>query len=124
MKKTLLLLLALSAALSLSAATLSGTVKDLKTNKALEFANIAVYDKETDEIKTGTMSGVDGVFRIFNIPAGNYYLIVTYMGYEQKRHDNVILNGKNVDVGTIMLTPTALKMDNVVRTRRHRDRYS
>jgi outer membrane cobalamin receptor len=114
MKKTLLLLLALSAALSLSAATLSGTVKDLKTNKALEFANIAVYDKETDEIKTGTMSGVDGVFRIFNIPAGNYYLIVTYMGYEQKRHDNVILNGKNVDVGTIMLTPTALKMDNVV----------
>lgn len=114
MKKTLLLFLSLSAGLSLSAATLSGTVKDIKTNKALEFANIAVYDDGSDEITTGTMSGVDGTFRIFNIPAGNYYLIVTYMGYEQKRHDNVILNGKSIDVGTIMLTPTALKMGDVL----------
>ena len=105
MKKTLLLFLSLLLSLSLSAATLSGTVKDIKTNKALEFANVAVYEKDSESIKTGTMSGVDGTFRVFNVPAGEYYLIVTYMGYEQKRVEGVLLNGKNVDIGTIMLNP-------------------
>ncbi|MCF7833450.1 MAG: TonB-dependent receptor [Candidatus Marinimicrobia bacterium] len=114
MKKILLIILALATTLSLSAATLSGTIKDIKTNKPLEFANVAVYENDTEDIKTGTMSGIDGTFRVFNVPAGNYYLIITYMGYEQKRHDNVVLNGESVDVGTIFMTPTALKMEDVV----------
>ena len=114
MKKTLLLLLTLMTVVMLPAATLSGLIKDLKTNKALEFANITVYEKETETIKTGTMSGVDGTFRVFNVPAGNYYLVITYMGYEQKQFNGVILNGKNVDVGTIMLNPETLKMGDVL----------
>ncbi|MFA6618812.1 MAG: outer membrane beta-barrel family protein [Candidatus Neomarinimicrobiota bacterium] len=114
MKKILTLLLAVLTLSSLGAATLSGTIKDIKTNKALEFANVAVFDKESETVKTGTMSGIDGTFRIFNVPAGNYYIIVSYMGYEQAKHDNISLNGKNLNVGTIMLTPTSLKMDNVL----------
>ena len=98
----------------LPAATLSGLIKDIKTNKVLEFANIAVYEKDSESIKTGTMSGIDGTFRVFKVPAGEYYLIVTYMGYKQKRFDGVKLNGKNVDVGTIMLNPQTLKMGDVI----------
>jgi len=101
-------------AVTLPAATLSGLIKDIKTNKVLEFANVAVYQKDTEIIKTGTMSGVDGTFRVFNVPAGEYYLIISYMGYEQKQFDGVILNGKSVDVGSIMLNPTALKMKDVL----------
>ena len=112
MKKILLILLALTTALS--AATLSGTIKDIKTNKGLEFANIAVYEKDTETIATGTMSGIDGTFRVFKVPAGDYYLVITYMGYEQKQFDGVTLNGKNVDVGTIMLTPQVLGMEDVI----------
>lgn len=114
MKKTLTLLLAVLTLNSLGAAILSGTVKDIKTNKALEFANIAVYDKESEAITTGTMSGIDGTFRIFNVPAGNYYLVLSYMGYEQSQYNDISLNAQNLDVGTIMLTPTSLKMDNVL----------
>lgn len=114
MKKFVILAMTLLTLAQLSAATLSGTIKDIKTNKALEFANIAVYEKETETIKTGTMSGIDGTFRVFNVPAGNYYLVITYMGYEQKQFDGVTLNGKSVDIGTIMLNPSTLKMDNVL----------
>ena len=114
MKKIAILLLTLAMISSLSAATLSGTVKDIKTNKGLEFANVAVYDKETETVKTGTMSGVDGTFRVFKVPAGKYYLVVSYMGYEQAKFDDVNLNGTNVDIGTIMLTPKALKMQDVL----------
>jgi hypothetical protein len=97
----------------LPAATLSGTIKDIKTNKPLEFANVAVYEKESEKIKTGTMSGVDGTFRIFNIPAGNYYLVITYMGYEKKQVNDISLYGKKIDIGTILMTPAAIEMDNV-----------
>lgn len=114
MKKILLIISILLLAVSLPAATLSGLIKDIKTNKVLEFANVAVYEKVTGEIKTGTMSGVDGTFRIFNVPAGNYYLVITYMGYEQKQFDGITLNGKNVDIGSVLLIPAALKMDNVM----------
>ncbi|MEA2078040.1 MAG: outer membrane beta-barrel family protein [Candidatus Marinimicrobia bacterium] len=114
MKKLLLLIFTLLLAVSLPAATLSGLIKDIKTNKVLEFANVAVYINGTENIITGTMSGIDGTFRVFNVPAGDYYLVVSYMGYEQGRLDGVTLNGKNVDVGTIMLTPTSLKMENVI----------
>ncbi|MCK4813305.1 MAG: TonB-dependent receptor [Candidatus Marinimicrobia bacterium] len=114
MKNKLILMLTLMTVAILPAATLSGLIKDIKTNKALKFANVAVYEKDTETIKTGTMSGVDGTFRVFNVPAGEYYLVVTYIGYKQKQFDGVSLNGKNVDIGTILLTPTALKMDNVM----------
>ncbi len=114
MKKTLILLLTLMIVAFLPAATLSGLIKDAKTNKVLEFANIAVYEKDSETIKTGTMSGVDGTFRVFNIPAGEYYLVVTYMGYEQKKFGGVTLNGKNVDIGSILLTPASLKFDTVI----------
>ncbi len=114
MKKNAILLLTLLSISSLWAATLSGTVKDIKTSKGLEFANVAVYEKENNVIKTGTMSGVEGSFRIFNVPAGEYYLIVSYMGYEQKRFNGIKLNGNNIDIGTIMMTPTSLKMKDVV----------
>lgn len=114
MKKSAILLTILLAVAQLSAATLSGTIKDIKTNKVLEFANVAVYEKTTETITTGTMSGVDGTFRVFNIPEGNYYLVITYMGYEQKQFNGVTLNGKNVDVGSIMLNPVTLKMGDVL----------
>ncbi len=114
MKKVLLIISILLLAVSLPAATLSGLIKDIKTNKVLEFANVAVYENDTENIITGTMSGVDGTFRVFNVPAGNYYLVISYMGYEQKRVDGVTLNGKNVDVSSILLKPATLKMDNVL----------
>lgn len=67
MRSKLILLLTLMTVTILPAATLSGRIKDIKTKKALAFASVAVYEKESESIKTGTMSGVDGSFRIFNL---------------------------------------------------------
>ena len=113
MKNKLILLLALMTVTLLPAATLSGVIKDNKSKKALAFANVAVYERETEIIKTGTMSGVDGTFRIFNIPAGDYYLVITYMGYEKKQFNDINLKNGNVEVGTILLEPTTIQMNNV-----------
>ncbi len=116
MKKLVFSLLAALMSVSAPAATLSGMVKDVKTNTVLEFANVAVHRISDDAVITGSMSGVDGTFRIFNVPAGEYYLVVGYMGYEAERVDNIVLDedSRTLDVGSVLLKPVTLKMGDVL----------
>ncbi|MDX9780151.1 MAG: outer membrane beta-barrel family protein [Candidatus Neomarinimicrobiota bacterium] len=102
--------------LPLHAATLSGTIKDQRSEKGLEFANVAVYTLEDEQIITGTMSGLDGVFRIFNVPSGIFEIVVSYMGYEREVIADVAIseNDRSVDIGTVLMKPATLKMDNVI----------
>ncbi|MDD3715914.1 MAG: outer membrane beta-barrel family protein [Candidatus Marinimicrobia bacterium] len=114
--KILRLLIAATLLLPLHAATLSGTIKDIRSEKALEFANVAVYTREDESIITGTMSGIDGVFRIFNVPSGIFDIVVTYMGYERESVTDIMIteNDRTVDIGTVLLKPATLKMDDIV----------
>ena len=80
MKKYLLLLLivAISTATNaqLKTATLSGTLHNLK-NEPMAGATIKL-----NETNFGTTSAADGSFRIVNIPAGKYHLLVTTIAYK------------------------------------------
>ena len=80
MKKYLLLLLivAISTAINaqLKTATLSGTLHNLK-NEPMAGATIKL-----NETNFGTTSAADGSFRIVNIPAGKYHLLVTTIAYK------------------------------------------
>lgn len=101
---------------TLMAATISGIIKDTDSGKGLEFANVALHDSETDEVITGTMSGVDGSFRIFNVPEGVFNIVVTYMGYERKTVPGIKIgeDQRNLDVGDLKLKPTTLHLEGVV----------
>lgn len=114
--KILRLLIAAMLLLPLHAATLSGTIKDIRSEKVLEFANVSVYTREDESIITGTMSGIDGVFRIFNVPSGIFDIVVTYMGYERESVTGVMItdDDRMIDIGTVLLKPSTLRMDNVV----------
>ncbi len=116
MKKFLMILFLTMISGVLPAATVSGYVKDNETGEALEFANIALHNIPDDEVVTGTMSGFDGSFRIFNIPEGNFNLVVTYMGYERKTIPDVVIRDKeqSIKIGDIRLTSRALELEDVV----------
>ena len=116
MKKLLSFCILTLIAISLSAGTILGVVKDMKTNNILEFANVAVHIKDNEEIITGSMSDVDGSFRIVDVPVGEYYIVLTYIGYEHKTINNIAITSfdQSLDLGTVMLKPTALKLGNVV----------
>ncbi|MDZ7822475.1 MAG: hypothetical protein U5N26_12100 [Candidatus Marinimicrobia bacterium] len=68
MKKSLMILFLTLVSGAVFAATVTGHVKDAETDSPLEFANVALHNIPDDEVVTGTMTGVDGSFRIFNIP--------------------------------------------------------
>lgn len=64
--------------------TINGTVRDLKSNKAIEYATVSVYSKEKAKLIDGTITNKKGFFEIKKLRAGNYYLEVSFIGYEKR----------------------------------------
>jgi iron complex outermembrane receptor protein len=66
--------------------TLSGKITDQQTGEALPGANISIQESSIN-----TVSGINGNYRIENLNAGNYTLVVTYLGY-QIQHKAITLS--------------------------------
>ena len=86
----------------------TGKVIDGDTNEPLPGANVVL--KGTNY---GTATDFDGKF-IIEAPAGNYVLLVSYVGYEDKTLPVTIQNGKTTNVGLIKLKPSAESLGEVV----------
>lgn len=84
---------------------ISGTVVDSKSGSPLSSATIQVYSSKDSSLITGRASEANGDFLITDIPAGAYYIKVSYIGYNIAVIKNIIITGKNPDVnlGTIKL---------------------
>ena len=59
--------------------TIRGTISDAHSNEPLTGAYVII--EGTDPIK-GSVSYLDGEFRISNVPVGRHTLRITYIGYE------------------------------------------
>lgn len=85
-------------------AKISGYVVDSALTKAVEYANIAVYNAVTNKLVDGTVADEKGKFTLTKIAPGTYRLLVSFLGYDAKPIDNlVIAKGQNKDVGIIRL---------------------
>lgn len=59
-----------------------GKVIDSKSKEALEFVNVSIRGKGSDQILKGATTDLDGVFVVNNLPEGDYTLTVSYIGYK------------------------------------------
>lgn len=75
--------------------------------KAISFANIALLNEKDSSFITGIVANVDGVFDL-NAPTKGL-LKVSHMGYDSK-----MVKGETNTPLTIVLTPNAVQMDEVV----------
>ncbi len=75
-----------------------GVITDQSNNEPLPGATIVI-----DGMSTGTVTNIDGSFRIMNVPAGGYTFVISYIGYETKRIETEIESGVpnelNVSIG-------------------------
>jgi secreted trypsin-like serine protease len=83
---------------------ITGTVTDAKGEP---LPGVSVKIKGS---KTGTVTDVNGVFRI-NLPTGNETLVVSYLGFNTQE---VLVSGKTKL--TIVLTESTSKLDEVIVT--------
>lgn len=105
----LLLLVALPV---LSLQTIRGTIVDGTTQKPIDFVNVALFKSEDTPPTTGVVTDEKGNFLLPNVPAGKYFLRVSFVGYNTL---NIPLNVSNneLNVGKIKLTEDSKTLSEV-----------
>ena len=87
-----------------------GTIVDAKTGEALPF--VAVVLKRNGKMVTATSTDFDGIFVINKIPAGEYELEVSYVGYE-RLNQRVTIGAGISQRWNIALSSTATSLECV-----------
>lgn len=114
MKRLLILFLALTSICSLSAQHISISGKITDNNKeVLAGASVAIY-RQDSILQGGVTTNHQGVFKLKNMPAGDYKLVVSYVGFAA---ENIRLPHlqKDIDLGVISLVADT-ELDEVVVT--------
>lgn len=99
--------------LAQQALELSGTVMDEKNQKPVPFAQVALYEPGGEAPVTGGVTDEEGVFQL-QAEKGRYDLEVVFVGYENKRVENIRLRKNEQDIGTLFLSSEAQQLEQVV----------
>ena len=95
--------------------TISGVVYDAATDQPLPSASIALFKVPDSTLVTGALSQDNGTFVIHRVPYGQYYLRVSYVGYEAEVVSDVSLTASHsvVETGGVFLTTDRKELDEV-----------
>lgn len=91
---------------------IKGVVIDSASASVLPFANITLHNNSDSSFITGVSTGTDGAFTLSNVSEGNYYLKISFVGYDTKYISSLNLNSNKsqFDLGKILLTKTAYEI--------------
>ena len=94
---------------------LTGKVLDKLTDVPMEYANVVLFSMRDSSVVAGTVTGVDGTFKMEQLKPGRFYVIANFIGYEKTYINDVKINPKQwtVDLGTILLNPASTNLDGV-----------
>ena len=113
MKKTLLLMgLVLGQLSAYADLTVRGRIVDDAEGVPLIGATATMYD-DKDNIVTGTATDVEGRFTLKNVKNESCVMVFQYLGYNAERIEITNLD-RDVDMGDIRLTVSAVSLDEVV----------
>jgi len=92
--------------------TIVGKVQDKETNNdPLPFANITI--KGTSK---GTTSDLDGLYQIPEVAPGTYTLVFSFVGYETREIEGVVVNPGQITNVDVILAVNAAALDAIVIT--------
>lgn len=97
---------------------ITGRVLDATTSKPMEYVNVALFRVTDSLLITGTISTTDGQFKLEKIAFGDYYLRLSFLGFEDLYTGKINVSSKTMhnDIGEIKLSvnPTQLSGVSVV----------
>lgn len=109
MKLTLTLLTFLSSFLLFAqTGVIKGTVTNKINNEPLGFVNVYI-----PEIESGAVTDIDGKFEIKNLEPGNYSVVVSFVGFQDYKQGEIIVNTSRPAVLDIQLTEVSTVTDVV-----------
>ena len=95
--------------------SIAGTVVDATSQVPVGYATITLTDPATNKVLDGTLCDEKGKFKINNLGAGSYRVIVSFIGYSNQNIDNVRLpaNNSDINLGTIKVTASSVALKEV-----------
>jgi len=96
--------------------SITGVVVDKETKENIPFANIVCILGDNAIFLDGTVSNDDGIFKLDNLPLGNYHVLISFIGYETDTIKNIQIDKQNqlVNIGEVGLSTLAVALDEVV----------
>ena len=92
-----------------------GKIQDSKGDN-LQFATVTLYSSKDgeDKIIEGVLTDVKGYFKIEDVPMGNNYILVEYLGYKQSKNEFILsAKNKNFNIKNIILEPSSKEISAV-----------
>lgn len=113
MKKILFFVVAMFAVMAMEAAVVKGKIVDAG-GSALDFVNVMLTSKSDKSAVYGAISDETGHFEVMNVPAGEYELDITFVGYQTiKRDVSVKSLSDQVALGRLVLREDAKMLGEV-----------
>ena len=84
--------------------TIEGSVLDANTSSAIEMSTVRLYRVSTTDtlFVEGCQTGAEGRFVLRDIPNGDYFVLVSNVGYKEQKTP-VRINGKSISIKAIRL---------------------
>jgi outer membrane receptor protein involved in Fe transport len=97
---------------------IKGVIIDNTDGKTpIEFATVALQNKATNKVIDGATTDAKGAFVIENVAAGEYKIVISFVGFADKTLENVTVSkGKDLDLGSIQLSSSSKTLDEVTVT--------
>lgn len=92
-----------------------GIIIDSGTQQPMEYANIAIYNKNDSSLVTGGITNQDGQFDISGLGFGVYYAEANFIGYEKVSlpEIKIIPSSQVVDIGKLPLSASTFEMAGI-----------
>lgn len=87
-----------------------GTVKDKSTNSTLPGANISI-----EGTAIGTISDVDGKYRLMGVPTGEQTFVISFIGYDKFTQKVTVKSGDNIEVNATLVI-TSMDLEEIIVT--------
>lgn len=91
---------------------LTGTVIETHEDTPVAYANLALFSAADSSLVSGAITGENGDFEIRDIPFGEYYLAIHFIGYEKKYVDGIALSEENhrMHLGEVGMEITSISL--------------
>ena len=95
--------------------TINGRVLDASTNQPMEYVNVALFRIADSSLITGTISTADGQFKLEKVATGEYYLRVSFLGFDDLHTGKISVSNKSLqnNIGDIKLAVNATQLSEV-----------
>ncbi|MCY1720084.1 TonB-dependent receptor [Prolixibacteraceae bacterium Z1-6] len=95
--------------------SVSGVVLDKESGDKIPFASVSVFSAATGDLVGGSVSSAKGKFKVEKLDAGEYKVVVSFIGYGAETMPSISIsdNKQNVNLGEVAIVASSVELDDI-----------